>query len=226
MTETALAIEYPKTKNETTPLVLQREIIIAAEKSLFQLINETSPNIKEIEDLLTNKGVDINCRDEGGMTPLLRLMQLSNNKNNLEEIVRVLLRHGPDANAKENYNGFTALHYVCLYYDKDNLIDIIRILVDYGVDIKEKARSGQTALHFLCHKKNLIEILRLAIQKGFDVVEKDSIYGSSVFHCVCIRQNENLIEVIKFLIESGVDVTHENEWSDCPPLRMSILSKG
>ena len=160
-----MVIEKPTTKDENKPNVLQVDKEISPEKKLFKLINATSPNLKEVEDLI-NGGVDINCRDEQQMTPLLRLMKISNIKEKLEENIQLLIRLGSDVKTVDN-NGWTAIHYLCSQYQKDNLVDITRLLIESGVDAIAKTNNGETALHTAC---------RFYQNKNLDMIKKKYAY--------------------------------------------------
>ena len=79
------------------------------EKKLFDLVNEQSPSVFQIGKLI-NDGVDVNCRNNQEMTPLLQLLFNSASKQNVQEIVRLFVENGVDVNAKNKNNGSNALH--------------------------------------------------------------------------------------------------------------------
>jgi len=179
---------------------------MAGEKK-FELVNKTRPNAKEIQDLIKS-GIDINCRNERGETPFMKLMKESNAIENFDEIVRLFLQNGVNVNAK-GFQGRTALHWVCAFYQKDNLMEIVQILIEHGASAKEKEMFGRTALHLVCsnyENENLLQVIPLLIQNGNEVNEKNN-SGWTALHLVCLNyRKDNLKEIIALLIEHGADV--------------------
>ena len=158
---------------------LEGEMKKAAEKKLFDLIDGLHPNAKEIKDLI-NDGVDINCRNEKGMTPLLRLMEVSNDKINLKEIVLLLIELGANVRAKNNWRS-TALQYLCQFYEQDDIIEIIEILIENGVDVDVRNNFSLSALNYCCENKNydlLFTIKQFLIANGAsDIGDYGHCYG-------------------------------------------------
>ena len=106
---------------------------------------ENGTNLKEIENLMV-QGVDINCLNKGGLTPLLYLVKKSNEKQNLIDVLQLLLHHGADIKATGN-DGLNALLYLCQKNQKNNLFEIIRLLIKQGIDVRAKNLFGLTAMN-------------------------------------------------------------------------------
>jgi len=70
---------------------------------LFALCSrDTYPSLEEVKHFI-QEGVDINCTNEEGVSPLLNLAKEKNNgENNLVGILQLLIQHGIDVNCKTN----------------------------------------------------------------------------------------------------------------------------
>ncbi|CZR57634.1 uncharacterized protein PAC_07523 [Phialocephala subalpina] len=89
---------------------------------------------------LAEGSVDMEQRNERGLTPLLLAVQKRHTK-----IVRLLLEHGksPDVTAKDK-NGWTVLHYALSGPEGE---DMVELLVAHGADVNAAANDGTTPLH-------------------------------------------------------------------------------
>lgn len=85
---------------------------------------------------LLKKGVDINSRDEGGSTPLMRASLLAYN-----DLVDFLIHSKADVNLHDNA-GFTALHYAAQEYHEE----IARKLIEAGADVNSQDIHGNSPL--------------------------------------------------------------------------------
>ena len=210
--EMSLAVERLKTSLSLP--VLDGKMNAAQEKKLFDVINQKNPSVKEIENLI-NGGVDINCRNEQGMTPLLQLAKDSGSKQNVpvQEIVRFFVAKGVDVNVTDT-NQSNALHWFCCSLNDKNLINIVRLLLKKGVDVNAKDKNGKNALHHLCStykEKNIIDVIHLLIKNGIRVNEKDS-SQSSALHWLCSSYKErNMTDIVRFLLKKGVGAETNKE---------------
>ncbi|XP_046439599.1 serine/threonine-protein kinase/endoribonuclease IRE1-like [Daphnia pulex] len=141
------------------------------ETQLFALCSRDSyPSLEEVTHFL-QEGVDFNCTDEEGMSPLHYLANRKyNGQNNLLEILQLLIQHGIDVNCKNN-DGLNALFFLCRYYQKENVIEIIQLLIQHGIDINCKNNDGSnvlTLLRIYYRHFNLNEIIELLIQHRMD----------------------------------------------------------
>ena len=94
-------------------------------------------------------GVDVNGRDQEGLTPLLRAVMHGN-----AEVLRLLLEHGADVSIRggENYPGeagLIALH-AAAWNGHD---DIYRLLVAAGADPTARSDDGYSVLHRVAASK-------------------------------------------------------------------------
>lgn len=98
---------------------------------------------------LINKNFPINCKDQYGNTPLLRLFQ--NKTINAEEkaMFQFLIKHGADCKAKNN-QGKNCLFLYIKRQGRD--VDVINKLVECGCEINERDNYGETVLFDLCER--------------------------------------------------------------------------
>lgn len=92
-----------------------------------------------------NKSIDINFKDENGMTIIMHALINEENKLNKNDIKKLLMqnRNKIDYNIVDN-NNRTLLMYAASYGDKE----IINEIVKYGNGIDKTDNNGQTALHW------------------------------------------------------------------------------
>jgi uncharacterized protein len=89
---------------------------------------------------LLRRGVDVNGRDDDGLTPLLEAVQFQS-----VAVVRQLLAAGADATARESCFGFTALHYLASKECPATAAKV-RLLVEAGADLEAADKYGCTPL--------------------------------------------------------------------------------
>jgi ankyrin repeat protein len=160
--------------------------------------------IKEINLILENFLVDINCRGDKGRTALHHAIEARN-----VITVRYLLKKGADPNVADE-NGATPLHLAAekdYDYDTTELIDII--LETGKCNINGVDSNGRTPLHYAIETNanaNAITInVRRLIQLGADpgIADKNGVTPLHVA-CACNAQSMGLIAIL--LNTKGVDV--------------------
>ena len=135
----------------------------------------------DIAKLLIDSGADVNCKDNGGFTPL----HLAAIEGRLD-MVRLLIASGADINAKD-YWGNTALHHTASasqhFFDRfyDNL-GVAKFIIVNGADINARDKNGFTPLHkaALYGIRGIAEVL---ITNGADVNASDN-NGFTPLHAV------------------------------------------
>jgi ankyrin repeat protein len=88
-----------------------------------------STDNEEIANIILNLEMDINMRNEGGITALHTALY--------PNIAQMLIRHGADVNATD-YNGNTPLHIKAS--DGEESFDVIEVLLNNGAD-KERTNK-------------------------------------------------------------------------------------
>ena len=121
------------------------EVSLTNEDKLLSLTNNKDTGIKDIENFINNKTVDINCVDIINNTPLIYAID-----NDKIDIVRLLIDKGADVNKISGEN-ITPLR-VAIY--ENNNIDILNLVTSKGADIKYINTKGQTYLMLACDKFN------------------------------------------------------------------------
>ncbi|XP_046439835.1 uncharacterized protein LOC124190980 [Daphnia pulex] len=186
------------------------------EKMLFNLCTEPNPSLIKIKNLV-NQGINVNCLNQHGLTPLLQLLANGEayHQEDFVEIVRYFVEKKINLNAKNAY-GENALLKLIAQYPKDDLIDIVQLFIDNGIDINCKNKYGTNILHYLCEyysHENLIDIIQLLIEQK---VEINCIHDYGYNALPVLRRNynhENLQDIIELLIENGIEV-HCNPSND------------
>ena len=153
---------------------------------MFELLKASEVNLEEVRTLI-HDGVDVNCVNSDGCTPLLYLAKVSKGKKNLKNAMELLLSFPIDVNKKEK-RGYNALHLLCWFYQQEDLIDIVVLLIAKGIDVTLiENNEGCNALHLLCENyrmNNLIEIIRLFINKQIDI-NRENKDGWNALHILC-----------------------------------------
>ena len=105
--------------------------------------------------LIERDGVDINARDNEGMTPLIWAAYGGN-----ESVARLLIERGADMNATDN-RGMTALLVVAMSPDEAT----VRLLIERGVDTNAMDSEGKTPLMWAAiHERDPIARLLVAVE--------------------------------------------------------------
>jgi ankyrin repeat protein len=149
----------------------------------------------KMAELLIQKGVDINGKDEYGDTPLSCAI-----RNYHFEIVVFLIEKGVDVNKKYG-SGHTALYDAV----KNKHCEIAKLLIKKGANVNERI-YGYTILFWAVENDHL-EVAILLIEKGVDVNGKDKKNSPLLLHAM---KNGHL-EVAKLLIEKGMNVDEKDE---------------
>ena len=93
----------------------------------------------EMVQVLLEYGVDVNCPNIYGSTPLLYVSQSGH--RNAPSIARFLIERGADPNTRGSL-GYTPLHEASVY----GRTEIARLLIEHGANVEVKDDDGKTPL--------------------------------------------------------------------------------
>ena len=150
---------------------------------------------------LLEEGVDVNAKDEGGITALMWAIC----KGNIE-IIKMLLKKGADVNAKDKY-GVSALALSLMSPSRWRQKEIVSILLEKGADVNAVDNFGLTAVmwaykDFMNINFDLVSMMR---DKGAD----DS--GGPIM----IASSRGDIDTVKMLLDMGtyIDKKDNKGWT-------------
>lgn len=132
-----------------------------------------------------NKGADVNCRDNYGLTPLIWAAIQGH-----EEVVRLLLERGGDVEAKNN-NGDTALLWASVMGHKG----VVELLLDRGAnaDLGERG-SGVTAL-MAAAAEGHADVAQVLMEKGAAINARDRNGNTALTHA-SVRGYSEVVELL------------------------------
>ena len=143
-------------------------------------------------------GVDVNAKDDQGMTPLHVAAQGGH-----KEVVEFLLSKDADVKV-QNKAGDTPLHSAT--QPRGIGVEISRLFIDKGTDLNAKNNDGKTPLD-LAVTRNRPAVAKLLIEKGTAVFN---------IHTAAFAGN---LEKVQSFIEAGTDVNAQDETGMTPLLR-------
>jgi ankyrin repeat protein len=123
--------------------------------------------LKALDEVIHKYNLNLNAKNQQGLTPLLLLLNFSQNSYFTNPIIRSLLQHKKtDVNATDN-DGNTALHYVI----RSNNIKILKALCSHPkIKINIKNKKTHTPLHLACSIKSKPKIIKILLtNKDIDI---------------------------------------------------------
>ncbi|MFP3014819.1 MAG: ankyrin repeat domain-containing protein [Wolbachia sp.] len=156
--------------------------------------------VKEIDDLI-NGGVNVNVRDQNGMTPL----HYAAKKHN-EDIANALIKVGADVNAKDQ-DGRTPLHWAAIERNEG----VANALIKAGADVNAKDDYGRIPLHWAVNAGS-IEVTQILLETKVNVNAQDK-NGKAPLH---LAAKENHAELVKVLLSNRADISVKDHHGDTP----------
>ncbi|KAK3098864.1 hypothetical protein FSP39_023823 [Pinctada imbricata] len=123
--------------------------------------------------ILLKKGMNVNCQDMSGCTPLHLAA-----RNGQRKCINKLLEYKADVNIRNN-EGLTTIHWLSVNGRTELLHDLFMYVKD--VDIEDA--QGQTALHVACQNGHKSTVLCL-LDHGADI-NRCNHYGWTPLHFSC-----------------------------------------
>ena len=158
-------------------------------------------NNLELVKILVKNGANLESRDEGSNTPLLRACM-----TNRLEIVEVLVKNGAELNSHPYWGSFqygfelTPLHITILRTDS---LKIMKLLIQYGANLDKQSTQGHTAL-LMALFEGQFEMAKVLIKNGANVnfinINSD---GQSPLHLAATKNDPSLT---KMLIDHGAEI--------------------
>ena len=174
--------------------------------------------------LLLSKGVDVNCRDNDGYTPLFYAVWKKN-----VEMAKLLLACGAKVNLADRVKG-TPLHYAVWFNDKD----MVELLVSKGANITAEDRYGKMPLHYavmrsgtgltdsvikgkalnpsiyIAAAKGDIRRVKKLVKEGTNIDAKDKIGWTALLWATSMGQEDTA----EYLIEKGASIDVKTDDGD------------
>jgi ankyrin repeat protein len=193
-------------------------------------------DVASIQSLLA-AGADVNAKDNGAMTPLMRAAHYGHTKS-----ARLLISHGADINAQST-EGFTALILAAQY----GYLETVRLLLKSNADLRAKNKDGMNALvsagfggrsevwdvlkaagaevessiqELICEAAlGRTEVVEKMLGDGIDVNSK----GPRANSALLLASLNGHLDTVKFLLAHSADVNGPDEygWS---PLRWALFA--
>jgi len=164
-----------------------------------------------ISDMIVSMNVDVNYRNNKGMTPLFYHLQGDHYK---EDVVNALVQNGADVNIPSN-NGVYPLHIALTP-------NIINILLRGGADPNVLISLGRAVPGLMIACTNLPTMMMM-VEHGLDVNLRSKQTGRTILHYAI---DENVFSVIQYLvIEAGADVNAIERINGDTPLTIAVRKK-
>ena len=191
------------------------------------IISAASNNIDVFKMLVEEYNLDVNHKNNLGVTPLISASNLGNkdlikfllskdaninDKNNkglsalilasekdYKEIVELLLEKGANVNDKDD-NNWTAL----IFAVTNKNLEVVKLLLEKGANVNYKEDNGWTAL-MRAAQDGYKEIVELLLEKGANINEKED----DGWTALIFGANNNHLEVVELLLERGADINEK-----------------
>jgi ankyrin repeat protein len=164
-------------------------IIGKTNKKLIHWICQYS--IPEIIRYIIDKGVDLECQDNGGWRPIHFICRYST-----PDMIKYIIDKGVDLACQTN-DGWRPIHFICRY----STPEMIKYIIDKGVDLDCSQDNGWKPIHFIC-RHSTPEIIKYIIDKGVELECRNN-DGWRPIHLICTYSTP---EMIKYIINKGVDL--------------------
>ena len=163
-------------------------------------------NIETAQELI-DAGVDVNCKNYKGETPLILATKI-----NHMSIIEELMKASVDLNIKDE-DGDTAL--MCAA--KNNHIDVLKRLIEFKADLDIKNDRGQSALIWAVREEK-IEIVEILAKAKADIDIQDNLGDTPLLHAIYMSNPK----IVKELISLGADVNKKDFDLEQSPLIAAV----
>jgi ankyrin repeat protein len=187
-----------------------------------------------IMELLLEKGLDIEAKDEEGLTPLAHVGMFLATADNA---VKLLLDRGADPDTEVSLGLTSRLlgrEWLLLHYARFGPHYMIPVLVGKRANIHVTDRKGRTALSVLAssYKEGSLSTMALLLEKGADIETRDGVGGTPLSHAAGRGKGT----VASFLLHEGANIDTQDSEGMTPLMwaamrgpratRLLLLEKG
>ncbi len=137
-------------------------------------------------------GVDLNARDDAGVTPLHRAVKNTENP----DVIKALINAGADKDVRDN-DKRTPLHGAVAF----NILFAVKALIEAGADLDVQDKDKQTPLHYAMKNTGNLDVIKALIEAGANLEAQDKDKRTPLGYAVSFRHSA----AIKILIEAGAD---------------------
>lgn len=170
----------------------------------------------DVVRLLVDAGIDVNCMDTDGMSPLMVAASYGS-----ADGVQAFLDCGADVNYRvyqrtfdDGWHSPTALHHA-VEDTRGDLDEVIKVLIGHGADVNAVVHYGSTPLHIAqLDPGQLSTKLQILLDHGADLHAQDG-DGLTILHCYADSMQ---CEPIKWACHNGLDVNVKNPQNGYTPL--------
>jgi ankyrin repeat protein len=190
--EKDINVEYVAPEPELEP-----EAEPEPEPSFFNAIKDN--NVEKVQEAI-NSEIDINEKNEEGLTPLM----FAATKSSEPDIISLLINNGASIDEKDE-DGWTPLMLASAFNENP---EVVQRFIEEGADPNKQGEDGgDTALHKSIIFNRNVEIIKLLIDEGADINNADNL-GYTPLMEVTMRSlfcNDEE-EVINLLLNAGADI--------------------
>jgi ankyrin len=188
-------------------------------QTLLHILSESryyEGGILNLALLLLKHGAEVNRRDKGNETPLLRAIRWDRFM-----LAKTLLKHGADSNA-ENNGGMTPFHMLSESSIKDerHIVDLALLLLRSGAEVNRRDNDNESPLH-LAIRWDRFMLAKILLGHGADANAENN-EGMTPLHILSesdIKDEGNILNIVLVLLENGAEVNRLNRANETPLLR-------
>ena len=194
------------------------DLKVQGNSPLHILTINNNPQKFEMFKYLIEGGLQINLKNENGITPLHNICL---NESFSFEQLNYMIEKNSEINLKSN-QGEIALHFLCR--NQNCTYEAIKLLIEKNSLINiQNNQNGDTPLHLLCKNQNVsVEMVKCFVENLADL-NFESCYIKSPLQDACCNSN---FDVVKFLIEynSNTPLEPKNNGKKTP-LYLSLFNE-
>lgn len=165
----------------------------------------------EMVDLLLDAGLDPECKDVDGDTPLIAACNMGD-----VTLTRKLLSVKCQVNAS-GYEGNTALHRAV----EARSDEVVQLLLKNKADVNARNATGNTPLMVACENGNDVLARLLLSNGGKETVKETNVEGKNCIHLAAVSGK---LELLELLMKAGVSCGSVDKFGNSP-LIMAIIVK-